>query len=47
MYAAVRGGIDFSRFEDMETMSVTQLGFALKVFSFEEKRLERICRRTQ
>src|SRR5207253_2236084 len=33
VYAAVRGGIDFSRFDDMENMSVQQLGFALKVFA--------------
>lgn len=45
VYAAVRGGIDFSRFEDMENMSVQQLGFALKVFAFEEKRLDRILGR--
>ena len=45
MYAAVRGVIDFSRFEDMENMSVQQLGFALKVFTFEEKRLDRILGR--
>ena len=43
--AAVRGGIDFTRFEDMENMSVQQLGFALKVFTFEEKRLDRILER--
>jgi hypothetical protein len=26
-------------------MSVQQLGFALKVFRFEEKRFDRLCRR--
>ena len=45
VYAGARGGIDFSRFEDLEAMSVTQLVFALKAFTFEQKRLDRLGKR--
>lgn len=41
VYAAVRGGLDLSRLGRVEGMSVQQLGFALKVLSFEQKRLDR------
>lgn len=46
VYAALRGGIDFSQFDDMRTMPVSQLGFALKVLTFQEKRLDRLGRRS-
>lgn len=44
-YAAVRGGLDFDRFGRMEGMSVAQLGFTLKVLTFEQKRLDRMSKR--
>ena len=44
VYAAVRGGLDFGRFGRIEGMSVSQLGFTLKVLTFEQKRLDRICK---
>jgi hypothetical protein len=40
VYAALRDGIDFSRFDDTEGMSVTQLGQALRVLTLAEKRLD-------
>ena len=43
VYAALRAGIDFSQFDDMKTMPVSQLGFALKVLTAQQKRLDRIC----
>jgi hypothetical protein len=41
VYAALRGGIDLTMFDDPGSMSVPQLGLALKVLSLEEKRLGR------
>ena len=43
VYAALRGGIDFSQFDDMRHMSVSQLGLALKVLTAQQKQLDRIC----
>ncbi|MBX9581198.1 MAG: hypothetical protein K2X87_12885 [Gemmataceae bacterium] len=45
VYAALRGGLDFGRFRDVRRMSVAQLGFALKVLTFEQRRLDRVDRR--
>jgi hypothetical protein len=45
VYAALRGGLDLDRFADTEGMSVSQLGFALKVLTFEQKRLAKWLRR--
>ena len=45
VYAALRVGIDFTRFDDMCGMSVGQLGFALKVLTAQQKRLDRVCTR--
>jgi hypothetical protein len=45
IYAAVRGGLDLDRFGAIEGMSVSQLGFALKVLTFEQKRIERVGKR--
>lgn len=42
VYAAVRGGLDFVPFGGIEGMSASQLGFALKVLTFEQKRLDRL-----
>ena len=41
----LRGGLDFGRFGRIEGMSVPQLGFALKVLTFEQKRLDRLGKR--
>ena len=40
-----RCGLNFAAFDDMEGMSISQLGFALKVLTFEESRLERLRKR--
>jgi hypothetical protein len=45
VYAAVRSGLDFDRFGRIEGMSVSQLGFTLKVLTFEQKRLDRLGKR--
>lgn len=45
VYAAVRGGFDLDRLGTTARMSVAQLGFALKVLTFEQKRLDRVGRR--
>lgn len=45
VYAALRGGLDLARFADPGRLSVAQLGFALKVLTFEQKRLDRLGRR--
>ena len=45
VYAALRGGIDFAALDDMAGMCVGQLGFALKVLTFAEKRLDRVGKR--
>ncbi len=45
VYAALRGGLDLERFADTGGMSVSQLGFALKVLTFERDRLDRLGRR--
>ncbi len=47
VYAALRGGLDPSRFADADRMSVSQLGFALKVLTFQQKQLDRLDRRTE
>jgi hypothetical protein len=44
VYAALRGGMDLGR-GDLAGMSVAELGFALKVLTFEQKRLDRLGRR--
>jgi hypothetical protein len=46
VYAAVRGGLDYGRFGRIEGMSVAQLGFTLKVLTFEQKRLDRLGKRS-
>lgn len=46
VYAAVRGGVDYVRFGRIEGMSVAQLGFTLKVLTFEQKRLDRLGKRS-
>lgn len=45
VYAAVRGGLDLDGLTAVEGMSVSQLGFALKVLTFEQKRLDRLNKR--
>lgn len=45
VYAALRGGLDLGRFADPGRLSVAQLGFALKVLTCEQKRLDRLGRR--
>lgn len=42
VYAALRSGLDCGRFGQIEGMSVSQLGFTLKVLTFEQKRLDRL-----
>ena len=44
VYAAIRGGVDFSPLGDLSGWSVAQLGFALKVLSHEQRNLDRISR---
>ena len=44
VYAALRDGMHLHGFGNVEGMSVSQLGFALKVLTFEQKRLDRIGR---
>ena len=45
VYAAVRGGLEFGDIELSQNWSVSQLGFALKVLTFEQLRLDRITKR--
>lgn len=45
VYAALRGGLDFGRFRDVRRMSVAELGFALKVLTFQRRRFDRLDRR--
>jgi hypothetical protein len=45
VYAALRGGLDLGRFDDASRMSVAQLGLALKVLTFEQKRHDRLDKR--
>jgi hypothetical protein len=45
VYSALRGGIDFTRFDDMEGMSVAQLGLSLRVLTLQQKRLDRLGKR--
>jgi hypothetical protein len=45
VYAALRGGLGVGALADPARMSVAQLGFALKVLTFEQKRLDRLGRR--
>jgi hypothetical protein len=45
VYAALRGGLDLGRFDNLARMSVAQLGFALKLLTFEQKRLDRLDKR--
>jgi hypothetical protein len=44
VYAALRAGIDFTA-GNTRGMSVAQLGFALKVLTFQQKRLDRLIER--
>lgn len=46
VYAAVRGGLDFANVDAAERMSVSQLGFALKVLNFALKRQNRRNRKS-
>lgn len=41
VYAAVRGGLDFSQLRNVAAMPLRQLAFALKVLDFERQRTER------
>jgi hypothetical protein len=45
VYAALRGGLALGRLADPGRLSVAQLGFALKVLTFEQRRLDRLGRR--
>lgn len=45
VYAAADGGIDLNQFDDLDGMSVAQLAFALKVWTFQQKRLDRLHER--
>jgi hypothetical protein len=45
VYAALRGGLDLGKFGNFASMSVAQLGFAMKVLTFEQKRLDRLGQR--
>lgn len=45
VYAALRGGLDLGRLGNFAGMSVAQLGFAMKVLTFEQKRLDRLGQR--
>ena len=45
VYAALRDGLDLGRFDDLPNWPVSQLGFALKVLAFEQRRLDRLGRR--
>jgi len=42
VYAAVRGGLHLSLFQRADRMSIAQLGFALRVLMFEQRRLDRL-----
>jgi hypothetical protein len=42
VYAARRGGLDLSRFDHPDQMSLTQLARALKALTLEQKRLDRL-----
>jgi hypothetical protein len=44
VYAAVRGGLDFRRFQNLSGMWVNELDFALKVLTFEQERLDRFMK---
>lgn len=46
VYSALRGGLDFSRFGGVRNMSVAELGIALKAFTLEERRMDRLLRRS-
>ena len=41
VYAALRDGLDLGRLDDLPNWPVSQLGFALKVLMFEQRRLGR------
>lgn len=45
VYAAVRGGLNLDGLTSVKGLSVSQLGFALKVLTFEQKRLDRLDKR--
>ena len=45
MYAALRGELDLGPITQPGRMSPSQLCFALKVLTFEQKQLDRICKR--
>ncbi len=45
VYAALRTGLDLDAIHTPGRMSVSQLGFALKVLTFEQKRLDRLGKR--
>jgi hypothetical protein len=45
VYAALRDGMHLGGFDNIDGMSVRQLGFALKVLTAEQKRLERVGQR--
>jgi hypothetical protein len=45
VYAALRGGFSLDRLGDPTRMSVAQLGFALRVLTSQQKRLDRVARR--
>ncbi len=45
VYAALRGGLDLDRVVDAERLSITQLSLALKVLTFQQKRLDRLGRK--
>lgn len=45
VYAAIRGGLDLGAIHTPGRMSVSQRGFALKVLTFQQKRLDRLGKR--
>jgi hypothetical protein len=45
VYAALRGDLDLGPFDDLRGWSASRLGFALKVLTFEQKRLDRLDKR--
>ncbi len=47
VYAALRDGLDLSAFDHAGHMSVAQLGLALKVLTFEQRRFDRVVNRPE